>query len=101
MKTKILLLLIIAAGVAIVTRAPSASASANRATMFYGVCITVTNISQYTCSCYGNQGTLSRTTISTSPTCGTKRVFWVTPTCDGGPGGCQDVDDRQETCAVL
>lgn len=100
MKTKILLLLIIAAGVAVISKAPGTRAGAAGATM-YGNCVTVTNVSQYNCGCPGGQGTLSRTAITTSATCGTKRVFWVTPECDGQPGGCLDVDDRQETCAVF
>ncbi len=99
MKTKILLLLIIAAGAALISKAPGVHAGANKA-MFYGVCVTVTNVSQYTCSCPGGQGTLSRTQILTSPACGTKRIFWVVPQCDGQAGGCQDIDDRQETCLV-
>lgn len=99
MKTRILLLLIIAAGVAVIECAPGARASANSGVM-YGVCVTVTGLSQYTCSCFGQQGTLSRTTITTSPACGTKRVFWVTPDCDAGPGGCRDIDDRQENCEI-
>jgi hypothetical protein len=99
MKTQTLLLLIITAGVFLISRQPGVSASNATRGLMQGICVNVTSIIPRPCNCDGvpDEDLIFRI-INTSPECGTKAVGVRTEFCSSPE--CRDTNYTLNDCTV-
>jgi hypothetical protein len=95
----LLLLLLITAGIAIISRQPAVNASNTIGTSLQLFCRNVTAVNEYRCECNGAQG-VDRIQIITDSGCGTKTVSATLLSCQSVGGTCEVLTDIQSNCPV-